>query len=216
MGVERGMLTRLLHVEGAAVIVHVWVRRDGPVVLHAAAAREPAPGHALEVAVERMRFALGLDDDLREFYDAFRGGPSARSRDPAASVAAPAPPGVALGRARVAVTKQLIESPRAAAIQRRIVRRWGPAVGELRDVPDATTIAGVAPAELAGMDLSPSRSVSMIKVAREVAAGRAELTDPEADRRLLTIRASERGLSAASASTGAAIRTRFRRATSDS
>ena len=116
----------------------------------------------------------------------------------------------------MAVTKQLIESPRAAAIQRRIVRRWGPAVGELRDVPDATTIAGVAPAELAGMDLSPSRSVSMIKVAREVAAGRAELTDPEADRRLLTIRASERGLSAASASTGAAIRTRFRRATSDS
>jgi hypothetical protein len=84
MGVERGMLTRLLHVEGAAVIVHVWVRRDGPVVLHAAAAREPAPGHALEVAVERMRFALGLDDDLREFYDAFRGdrllGPAIRQR----------------------------------------------------------------------------------------------------------------------------------------
>ena len=29
----------------------------------------------LELAIERMRFALGLDDDLRRFFEPFRGDP---------------------------------------------------------------------------------------------------------------------------------------------
>jgi 3-methyladenine DNA glycosylase/8-oxoguanine DNA glycosylase len=37
------------------------------------------------------------------------------------------------------------------------------------------------------MDLAPSRAVSLIKLAREVAAGRADLGHPDAERRLLTI-----------------------------
>jgi 3-methyladenine DNA glycosylase/8-oxoguanine DNA glycosylase len=67
------------------------------------------------------------------------------------------------------------------------VRKWGPEVRGLRDVPAAATIAAVAPAELASMDLAPSRSVSLIKVAREVAAGRADLRTANAERRLLAI-----------------------------
>jgi 3-methyladenine DNA glycosylase/8-oxoguanine DNA glycosylase len=100
-----------------------------------------------------------------------------------------------------AITAQLIESSRAAAIQRRIVRRWAPRhlpadhppqkrgrdPWPLRDVPSAAVIAGRAPAELASMDLSPGRSVAMVRCAREVAAGRARLDDPDADRRLLAI-----------------------------
>ena len=57
---------------------------------------------------------------------------------------------------------QLIEAERAATIERRIVGRWGPRLGEgrdaLRDVPAAATIAGRAPAELASMDLAPNRA----------------------------------------------------------
>ena len=37
------------------------------------------------------------------------------------------------------------------------------------------------------MDLAPSRAVSMVRVAREVASGRADLSTPESDRRLLAI-----------------------------
>lgn len=37
------------------------------------------------------------------------------------------------------------------------------------------------------MDFAPSRAVSMVRAAREVAAGRAELSDPASDRRLLAI-----------------------------
>ncbi|HEX2436527.1 MAG TPA: hypothetical protein VHI76_07715 [Solirubrobacterales bacterium] len=185
---DRGVLTRLLHVDREPVVVHAWQRRDGSVVLRAASPPGFAPAaQTLEVAVQRMRFALGVDDDYREFYDAFRGdkllGPAIRRRPWLRPKRQP----WAWQALAWAVTKQLIESPRAAAIQRRIVARWGPTVENLRDVPDAATVADVAPAELAAMDLAPSRALSLIKVARDTAAGHAELGRRDADRRLLTI-----------------------------
>jgi DNA-3-methyladenine glycosylase II len=100
-----------------------------------------------------------------------------------------------------AITAQLIQTSRAAEIQRRIVRRWAPShlpadhpapkrgrdPWPLRDVPSAAVIAGRAPAELASMDLSQGRSEAMVRCAREVARGRARLDDPGCDRRLLEI-----------------------------
>jgi len=187
MRVRGGVVARLLHVEGRAVVVHAWRRPDRSVMLRATAATDRPAGEELGMAIERMRFALGLDDDLGEFYDRFRGdrllGPAIRRR-PWTRPRRRVWPWEALAWA---VTKQLIESPRAAAIQRRIVRRWGPERNALKDVPDPATIAAVAPAELAAMDLAPSRALSLIKIAREVAAGRAVLRDPGADRRLLAI-----------------------------
>jgi DNA-3-methyladenine glycosylase II len=188
MRADRGVLTRLIHVDREPVVVHAWQRRDGSVVLRAASPPGLAPSaQALEVAVDRMRFALGVDDDYREFYDAFRGdrllGPAIRRRPWLRPKRLPWP----WQALAWAVTKQLIESPRAAAIQRRIVARWGPAVENLRDVPDAATVADIAPAELAAMDLAPSRALSLIKVAHDTAAGHAELDRPDADRRLLTV-----------------------------
>lgn len=183
---ERGVLTRLLHVEREPVVVHAWQRNDGTVVLRAASPAGPA-AEPLRIAIQRMRFALGVDDDYREFYDAFRGdkllGPAIRRRPWLRPKRQPWP----WEALAWAVTKQLIESPRAAAIQRRIVGRWGPTVEGLRDVPNAAIVAGVAPAELAAMDLAPSRAISLIKVARDTAAGRAELDRADADRRLLTV-----------------------------
>ena len=92
-----------------------------------------------------------------------------------------------------AVTKQLIESSRAAQIQRRMVFRWGwraegPDGVELRDVPTPELVAGCAPAELAAMDLAPARALALIRAAREVAQGRVDPADPAGDRRLLAIR----------------------------
>ncbi|MGH2992583.1 MAG: DNA-3-methyladenine glycosylase family protein [Solirubrobacterales bacterium] len=182
-----GVLTRLLYVEETPVIVQVWRRRDGTCVLRAVSDAEEPPPEALKVAIGRMRFALGIDDDLGEFYDAFRGDrllARAIRRRPWIRPRRSTSPWEALAWA---VTRQLIESPRAAAIQRRIVRRWGPELRELRDVPSAAAIAGVAPAELASMDLAPSRAVAIVRIAREVATGRADLRDPDADRRLVAI-----------------------------
>jgi 3-methyladenine DNA glycosylase/8-oxoguanine DNA glycosylase len=206
MRVSDGVVSRLLRVGESPVLVHAWeagrqrvVLRAAPVDPDAVASPRalPAPpsriaGAAeLRLAIERMRFALGVDDDLTQFYRRFRRdpllGPELRRRPWLRPRRRP----WAWEALAWAVVKQLIESERAARIQRRIVGRWGPRLGRdraaLRDVPGAATIAGRAPAELAAMDLSPARSIALRAVAREIAAGRCDPADPVADRRLLAV-----------------------------
>jgi 3-methyladenine DNA glycosylase/8-oxoguanine DNA glycosylase len=138
-----------------------------------------------------MRFALGLDHDLSEFHSRFRRdpliGPVIR-RQPWLRPRRRPEPFEALAWA---ICEQLIEAQRAARIQRTLVRRFGPrsACGTLRDVPSAPVLADRAPAELAACGLAPKRSLAMVKAAREVATGRADLErDHEyAWRRLLKI-----------------------------
>lgn len=137
-----------------------------------------------EHAMERMRFALGLDDDLRAFYERFRFdpliGPSVRAR-PWLRVFRRPEPFEALAWA---VTEQLIDYPRAAAIQRAMVRTLGPRCRRtgLRDVPSAETVAGTAPALLESMDLKGSRAIALVRAAREVACGRVDLHDTDHER----------------------------------
>jgi len=181
--------TTAVPVGGGPVVTRAWQRRDGTVRLRA----EASGRRACQLAIERMRFALGVDDDYRELYDAFRadrllGGAIRRLRwhRPRRRPW----PWEALAWS---ITKQLIESSRAAAIQRRMVLRWGarrqgPDGATLREVPTPELIAGRAPAELAAMDLAPARALALIRSAREVAAGRVDPADPADDARLLAIR----------------------------
>ena len=197
--VRGSVLTRLLHVGERPVVAHAWQPAPERVVIRAAACGDPPAGRdALELAVERMRFALSVDEDLTEFYDAFRVdplvGPAVRRRPWSRPRRRPWP----WEALAWAVTEQLIQVRRAAQIQRRMVHRWGrtlePAVGAaawtgpgpLRDVPAAAAIADRAPAELAGLDLSAGRALALIRCAREVAAGRADLS-AACDARLLRI-----------------------------
>jgi 3-methyladenine DNA glycosylase/8-oxoguanine DNA glycosylase len=93
----------------------------------------------------------------------------------------------------LAICEQLIEYERAAAIQRRLIGALGrrcPETG-LRDAPTAAALAGQAPALLASFDLSPARSITLIRAAREVSLGRVALHDIDHEagwRRLLQIR----------------------------
>lgn len=206
MQVRDGVVSRLLRVEESPVLVRAWEPSRQRVLLRAEPldpdavagprglppqTNRPAGAEQLRVAMERMRFALGVDDDLGEFYRRFRGdqllGPLLRRRPWLRPRRRP----WAWEALAWAVVKQLIESERAARIQRRIVGRWGSRMGsdrgELRDVPDAATIAGRAPAELAAMDLSPARSIALRAVAREIAVGRVSPGEPAGDARLLAI-----------------------------
>jgi len=180
------VLVRLLHVEAEPVVLRSWPTRTC-VRLHAEA---PSRSAALG-GIERMRFALGLDHDLAEFHARFR-------RDPLIGPVIRAQPWLRPRRRPEpfealawAICEQLIESGRAARIQRRLVRRFGSrsACGSLRDVPSAGVLAGRAPAELAACGLAPKRALAMVKASREVASGRADLaSDHEyAWRRLRTI-----------------------------
>ncbi len=111
--------------DGADVGEPVVVRVAQPApdrVLFGARARERA---GAEYGIARMRFALGVDDDLEEFHRRFRRDPligrSLRAR-PWLRVPRRPEPFEALAWA---ICEQLIEYERAAAIQRRIVGRLG-------------------------------------------------------------------------------------------
>lgn len=202
--VRGGVARRFLHVEGSPVLLRAWQPGRERVVLRAEAVDpravawpplrpplEPTPAgpEPLERAIERLRFALAVDVDLGEFQRRFRRdrvlGPLIR-RFPEYRPARRPWPWEALASA---VCKQLIESDRAARIERRIAGRWGARLGEgreaLRDVPAPATIAGRAPAELQAMDLSGPRAIALRRLAREVAAGRARIESAGSDRRLL-------------------------------
>jgi 3-methyladenine DNA glycosylase/8-oxoguanine DNA glycosylase len=202
--VQGGIATRLLTVDRAPVLARAWMCGPGRVAFRAEAVdpaaltipvprEEPRPAGCAELAtaIERLRFALGVDEDMSAFHRRFRRdpliGPIVRRRPDFRPRRRPWP-WEALAQA---VCGQLIEASRAAVIERRLVGRWGVRLGEgrgaLRDAPPAALIAGRAPAEVESMDLAGGRAVALVKVAAEVSRGRCDLGSPASDARLLAI-----------------------------
>jgi 3-methyladenine DNA glycosylase/8-oxoguanine DNA glycosylase len=182
---REGALVRVVGVEGEAVVVRAWAAASR--VRFRAEARSRATALA---AIGRMRFALGTEHDLGDFHRRFRWdplvGPVIRRRPWLRPRRRPEP----FEALAWAVCEQLIDSRRAAAIERGVVRRLGErsACGLLRSPPSAERLAGCAPAELDACGLAPKRSIALIRAAREVASGRADLSEHEpAWRRLLKI-----------------------------
>jgi len=182
------VLERLLHVDGRPVVVRVAQTAPRRVLFGARAERRVDA----ERAIARMRFALGVDDDLREFCERFH-------RDPLIGASVRRAPWLRVSRRPVAfealawaVCEQLIDSPRAAAIERRIVRALGPRCPDsgLRDVPAAAALGDCPPALLESFDLAGRRAVALVRVARDVAAGRIDLESDDHEhawRRLLAV-----------------------------
>jgi 3-methyladenine DNA glycosylase/8-oxoguanine DNA glycosylase len=182
---RKGALVRVVYAEGQAAVVRAWAAA-GHVRFRAEA---PSRATAL-AAIDRMRFALGTDHDLSGFHRRFRWdplvGPAIRRRPWLRPRRRPEP----FEALAWAVCEQLIDAQRATAIQRSVVRRLGArsACGTLRSPPSAERLAGCAPAELDACGLAHKRSIALIRVAREVASGRANLAEHEpAWRRLLAI-----------------------------
>jgi 3-methyladenine DNA glycosylase/8-oxoguanine DNA glycosylase len=173
---RNGGLVRLLHVDGAPVAVAV----RGTVF--AARAHDEATARA---GIARMRFAVGIDDDLEEFHERFGGdrliGRAVRMR-PGLRVRRQPQPWEALAWA---ITEQLITLERATEIQKQLIYRFGPRLAGLRDSPSAATVAARSPAEIEACGLAPKRAIAMRRAAREVAAGR--VTFDGDMRRLLAI-----------------------------
>jgi 3-methyladenine DNA glycosylase/8-oxoguanine DNA glycosylase len=169
-----GVLHRLVHCGDEPVVVRVAQLSPDRVLFGGQARTREAASYG----IERMRFALGIDLDLRPFYDRFKD-------DPLIGGSVRAAPGLrAAGRPdpfealMLTICEQLIESHRAAVIQRRIIGRLGRRCSRtgLRDAPSAALIAGQAPALLESLDLSAGRSLALVRAAREVASGRVVLT----------------------------------------
>ncbi|WP_028059100.1 DNA-3-methyladenine glycosylase family protein [Candidatus Solirubrobacter pratensis] len=163
-------LIRLLHIGGEQVVVAVAQPSPDRVVFAARAASD----ELARAGIARMRFAVGVDDDLQAFHERFR-------EDPVIGAAVRAYPGLRVRRSpdpwetlAWAITEQLIELQRAVLIQRRMIRALGPRCARtgLRDVPAAAVIAKQAPALLESFGLAAKRALAMRSAAAEVAAGR--------------------------------------------
>lgn len=173
-----GVLERLVHHDDEPVLVRVAQPAPDTVLLGATAASRAGA----EYGVARMRFALGLDEDLGVFQRRF-------ARDPLIGRSVRARPWLRVRRRPEpfealawAICEQLIEYERAARIERRLLARLGrrcPWGSGLCDLPTAARLAGVAPASLQALDLAGSRARTLVRAAREVAAGRIDLHDPD-------------------------------------
>lgn len=187
-----GLLERLLH--HGEQPVHVRVAQTGPeAVLFGARSHSAA---AARYGIERMRFALGVDEDLSSFHREFAHDPligrSIRERPWLRPRRRPEP----FEALAWAICEQLIEYERAASIQRRIVASMGPRWAgwdgcdrPLRDVPSPGALAGAAPARLESFDLAGSRARLLVRVARVVASGRVDLHDADHPRSWRRLRA---------------------------
>lgn len=172
-----GVLERAVRTGAGTAVVRIAQPAADRVVFGARAACVEAAAGAIEV----MRAALGVDRDLRDFCERFRNdpwiGPSVRARPHLRPNGRPDP----FEALAWAVCEQLIEYERAAAIERRILRRFGSPVPSWDGVrtlwlpPDAETVAALAPAELQACDLSAGRARALIAAAREIARGRIDL-----------------------------------------
>jgi DNA-3-methyladenine glycosylase II len=179
------VLERLIHLDDEPAIVRAWPVA-GAVRIHAeATTTETARG-----AVGRMRFCLGVDHDLTPFLKAFWRdpllGPLLRRRPWLRPRRRPQP----FEALAWAICEQLIDGERAAAIERRLVYHHGrrSRCGRLRDVPSARELSRLSPAQAEACGLSPRRAITMVKAAKEVASGRADLVHHEpAWRRLRSI-----------------------------
>src|SRR5918998_980149 len=159
-----GVLERLLHLQGRPVIVRV-AQTGERCVLFGARAQDRADA---ETAIARMRFALGVDDDLRPFWERHRDdplvGPSLRRR-----------PWLRIARRPVAFE----------ALAWALCEQTG-----LRDVPAPAALAACSPARLESFELAGRRAIALVRAAREVARGRIDLDGPDPEpgwRRLLAI-----------------------------
>jgi 3-methyladenine DNA glycosylase/8-oxoguanine DNA glycosylase len=182
-----GVIERLLHHGGEPVVVRAAQTGRERVAIAAWAPSATAAEHG----IARMRFALGVDEDLRDFRRRF-------ARDPLIGPSVRARPWLRVGRRpdpfealAFAICEQLIEYERAAAIQRRVVARLGRrcAASGLRDMPAPAALASVAPVQLQSCDLSAGRSLALVRVAREVARGRIDLDGPDHERSWRRLRA---------------------------
>jgi len=172
-----GVLERVLHVEDEPVVLRAAQPSADRVVIGARGAR----ADLCEEAIARLRRAFGVDESLAPFYERFRDDPligaSVRSRPHLRPTRRPEP----FEALAWAICEQLIEYERAAAIERRIVFALGRSAAGwdgttvLRDLPSAATLAGTAPALLQSFDLSAGRALALVRAAREVASGRADL-----------------------------------------
>jgi 3-methyladenine DNA glycosylase/8-oxoguanine DNA glycosylase len=145
-----------IRIEGRLERVHAAQRPDGTIVVAAES----------DAGVDRVRFALGLDDDHSEFLRRF-------ADDPLLAIAIrqlrglrPMRTGTVAQALLRAVAGQLIQASHARRIERAVVRAATPELGGLHAAPEPADLARFAPAELARYGLGARRAGALVRLCR--------------------------------------------------
>jgi 3-methyladenine DNA glycosylase/8-oxoguanine DNA glycosylase len=121
-----------------------------------------------EHGLEQLRFVLALEDDHSEFLRRFAGDPLlGRATLELAGLRVVRVPTVAQALLR-ALCGQLIESRRARAIERAIVRRTTPARDGLHAPPTCSELGSPAPARLRELGLHARRGATLVRLCRSL------------------------------------------------
>jgi 3-methyladenine DNA glycosylase/8-oxoguanine DNA glycosylase len=170
-----GPYSLALTARGASDATRVW--RDG--VLRAAVGDEQALATQLrdgtivlrgpsEQSVEQLRWMLAVDDDHTEFLRRFRKdkllrGPIAHMQGKRVLRV-----GTVAHALLRALCGQLIESRRARAIEKRIIRSLSRPVGDIHAPPDCGTLGRASPAQLRSHGLHARRGATLARLCRSV------------------------------------------------
>jgi 3-methyladenine DNA glycosylase/8-oxoguanine DNA glycosylase len=158
--VRDGVVTAVVDGADGPELTHAWQSPDGLVHVRA----------ATEAGVDRVRWILALDDDHSEFLRRFASDPLlGEATRQLRGLRVVRVPTVAHALLR-ALCGQLIESSRARALERRLLRvlcRELPGTG-LREPPTAATLARVSPAELRAHGLHARRCATLVRICRSL------------------------------------------------
>ena len=167
---SRGGLRAVYEIDGRLEITEARQLPDGTLSV-----RAPS-----EEAIERVRFALGIDDDHSEFLARF-------SRDPFLGATVRTFRGFRPLRCPTvtqallrALCGQLITAKRAREDERRIVRAATPSLEGLHAAPTPEALGRFSPAQLRSLGLGGPRANALVRLCRSVALERLREVPTEA------------------------------------
>jgi len=179
--VTGGTYRATIRSDGELERVHAAQRPDGTIVVAA----------GTDAGVDHVRWALGLDDDHSGFLARFANDPLIGESVKRMRGLRPLRTGTVAQALLRAVAGQLIQASRAREIERTIIRRATPKLGDLHAPPTCADLARFSPAELGKLGLGARRASALIRLCRSFDLERLKEHDSGAIARRLE---RERGL----------------------
>ena len=156
--VSNGTYRAVLRVDDRLERVQAAQRADGTIVVAADS----------EAGIDHVRFATGLDDDHSEFVRRFADDPMLGATLQRVRGLRPMRTGSVAQALLRAVAGQLILAKEARRIERRIIAKAAPKLGDLHAAPTAKELARFSPAELARLGLGARRATALVRLCRSI------------------------------------------------
>jgi 3-methyladenine DNA glycosylase/8-oxoguanine DNA glycosylase len=156
--VRDGTYRAVIRVDDRLERVEAAQRSDGTIAVAAES----------DAGVDHVRFVTGLDDDHSEFVRRFANDPMLGETLRQVRGLRPMRTGSVAQSLLRAVAGQLIQAKEARRIERRIVGKASPSLGDLHAPPTAAELGRFSPAELARLGLGARRATALIRLCRSI------------------------------------------------